>query len=547
MSFLRVFTVFAGLVLGAVAAAGEGAPPVLLVVMDGLRPDYVTPELMPNLAAFAEANVTCSAHHSVYPTVTRVNATSIVTGCYPERHGVLDNTIYLPEVDSVKALDTSERADMEKAEAATQGNLIQVPTLGEILADSGKALFVASSGSSGSAFLLNHKVKAGAIVHCEYTLPAALDAHVKDVLGPVPPESTPDSAWNARVTDAYLKINLDEMKAPVAILWYTDPDHTAHVQGIGTPITKDALKDVDTQFGRLLAGLKDRGLEGKVNLLVTSDHGFSTGLGTASYNQFINEYLAEKNIDPATVVRAGYGLYFKQDADKILPDLTMKLQTLPWIGAIFTAAMIPGAPFGVNPGAMSFNTIRYENPRDPAIVVSPDWNDDANAAGFKGSTTAKGHGHGSSSPWDVHNTLIAGGPAFKEKLSSPAPTANVDLAPTILRLAGLPGAKTMQGRVIEEALKQGPDPAALKPAPRVFRAQMSIPEGEGTTYTLEVHTSEINGASYFDYAKATRTQGQTAPSQAQFLGPGTAGPQGTPAPRAPRTAPLPPRPAPKAE
>ena len=44
--------------------------------------------------------------------------------------------------------DTAERADMEKAEAATQGKLIQVPTLGEILADNGVGL-VYGGGSTG--------------------------------------------------------------------------------------------------------------------------------------------------------------------------------------------------------------------------------------------------------------------------------------------------------------------------------------------------------------------------------------------------------------
>jgi predicted AlkP superfamily pyrophosphatase or phosphodiesterase len=34
---------------------------------------------MPNLAAFAESGVTFANHHSLYPTVSRANASSMVT------------------------------------------------------------------------------------------------------------------------------------------------------------------------------------------------------------------------------------------------------------------------------------------------------------------------------------------------------------------------------------------------------------------------------------------------------------------------------------
>ena len=39
--------------------------------------------------------------------------------------------------------------------------------------------------------------------------------------------------------------------------------------------------------------------------------------------------------------------------------------------------------------------------------------------------------HGSFSPLDVHNTLIAFGPDFREGLKDPLPSGNVDVAPTI--------------------------------------------------------------------------------------------------------------------
>ena len=83
---------------------------VLVIVLDGLRPDYVTPELMPNLFALGEEGVVYENHHSVYPTVTRVNSPSISTGAYPASHGLMANSIYFPaiteEVLTASSVDT---------------------------------------------------------------------------------------------------------------------------------------------------------------------------------------------------------------------------------------------------------------------------------------------------------------------------------------------------------------------------------------------------------------------------------------------------------
>ena len=66
---------------------------VLIVVFDGLQSSQVTPELMPNLAGFVTNGVRFTNHHPVYPTVTRVNAASMVTGRSPGGHGIAANTM----------------------------------------------------------------------------------------------------------------------------------------------------------------------------------------------------------------------------------------------------------------------------------------------------------------------------------------------------------------------------------------------------------------------------------------------------------------------
>ncbi|HEX8038142.1 MAG TPA: alkaline phosphatase family protein, partial [Chryseosolibacter sp.] len=77
--------------------AGAGRPRTLIVIFDGLRPDYITPALMPNVFEFRKNASYGLAHHSVFPTVTRVNASSYVTGSYPHTNGLMGNSVYFPQ------------------------------------------------------------------------------------------------------------------------------------------------------------------------------------------------------------------------------------------------------------------------------------------------------------------------------------------------------------------------------------------------------------------------------------------------------------------
>ncbi|MBA4055657.1 MAG: alkaline phosphatase family protein, partial [Marivirga sp.] len=104
----------------------------LIVFFDGLRPDYITPEAMPHLYGFSRTGSFGKNHHSVFPTVTRVNATSYSTGSYPKTHGLMGNTVYFPSVTDKKILNTGDYTDLRKIEESTDGHLVTAITLGEV-------------------------------------------------------------------------------------------------------------------------------------------------------------------------------------------------------------------------------------------------------------------------------------------------------------------------------------------------------------------------------------------------------------------------------
>ena len=499
----------ASLLVGVAATLGAGAfraqqpsPPRthVVIVVDGLRPDYVTPALMPRLARLSERGIVFRAHHAVYPTVTRVNAATFVTGVYPEAHGLLGNTVYVPAANAAKTLDTGSRANLE-AIAQADGQLLTAPSLGEMLPRANRTLLAVGSGTSGAAFLLNHTVGTGAIVHPDFTRPASLAPRVLDVLGPAPHEGSPNAAQNRYAVDAYLKVGLEQLHPNLTLMWISDPDHTAHSNGIGSPTTTRALALADAEIGRLEDTLQSTGLLERTNLMIVSDHGFSTHTGTFRLQALVEPFVKRLADGSPDLIVAEGAIYMRGERDASrLATIVAALQKRPEVGAVFTRPGTRGGAEGAVPGTLSFDVVRWNHPRSGDVLVSANWTDDANAAGFSGTTGQTGvAGHGATSPHDIHNVLIAAGPDFRRHATSDVPTGNVDVAPTLLRLLGLPVPSAMTGRVIEEAFADGPAPSSL----RIERSSDSVTSADGR-YTLTAHFSGTAGHRYLDRTEVTR-------------------------------------------
>ena len=90
------------LLVGGVLQAQEKASPLLVMVsIDGLRPDYVTAAdahgaKVPNLRRFMKEGAYAEGVTGVVPTVTYPSHTTLVTGVWPATHGILANTTFDP-------------------------------------------------------------------------------------------------------------------------------------------------------------------------------------------------------------------------------------------------------------------------------------------------------------------------------------------------------------------------------------------------------------------------------------------------------------------
>ena len=479
------------LFLCACGTAPEPSPKALIVIVDGLRPEYVTPEIMPRLSVFRDRGFAGQAHHAVFPTVTRVNSSSISTGSYPKTHGLTGNSIFVPTAAN-RVLSTGDKADLDILETAMDGELLTAPTLGELLAGHGKKVFAASSGSSGSGYLMNHRLGLGGLVHYEYVLPDTLQLAVKQRIGLPPAEpSQPNLPRVQYAIDAFLEVGLDYLNADAFLLWITEPDGTAHAHGVGAPQTIEALNGVDEQIGRMLDELDKRNLLNAFTIFFTSDHGFSTNTGDKSINDLLFAEGIKASPLSKEVILAGGAIHIMENKEVLFPQIVRLLQDTPWVGPVFTQEG--------RAGTLPFSAVYWNHERSADILTAYNWTEGINEHGYVGETMNPGvAGHGSASPYDIRTFFAIDGPAIKKATTSTVPSSNVDLAPTVMHLLGLPVSHTMDGRILTEALTSTPPPDSIEVTIDTLTA-----ETEG--YTLMLDRSIVHG---YEYVSGTRVQRQ---------------------------------------
>lgn len=428
---------------------------VVMVVFDGLNPELVTPELMPRLRAFADEGVQLTNHRPVFPSVTRLNAAAMVTGCYPGAHGIHANVSLVPEFHPTQPMDALEPQLTELRRKA--GRVLFTPTLSEILAEQGLEYVAAGVGTSGQAFMHHpngEEQALGATIHTDYALPRSLYDHVVDRFGEWPEKQVPNTPRLRRVTDIFIEYVLSERDPAIATMWFSEPDGAQHATGTHSPVVQQAVRDADTEFGRLLDWLASTGRDAETNVVVTCDHGQSTIIeGVPLADLLAAEGFAGPG-EPGGVIVAGNGgsaLFYIEGHDSAVTDrLAAWLMMQEWVGPILAADRHEIA------GALPASLIGLDGERTPDLLMSFGWRDEPNQHGMPGMIWASGGEagrgtHGSMSPWEFRTFTALRGPAFKQGEVLDIPTGHPDIAPTLLRALGLAVPEQMQGRAVEEA------------------------------------------------------------------------------------------------
>lgn len=440
-------------------AAATHARRVLIIGADGLRPDLIDPQLMPNVAKLAAGGVRALDHHAVYPTHTRVNISALATGTVPGRHGIVANTMLVPHATEDHIIDTGSYQHINALEEASGGHALLTPSLGDLLAARGERVAVAATSSAGAAMLWTHR-HLSRMVNTNSTYGIADLYDLRDKLGELPAKErgAPQLTAQPYATAAVTQLYLPDPRNRVVVLWMNEPDSSFHYAGLGSPESIQALQMVDRCVGEIIDALETQGVRDQFDIFFISDHGHSTVEAHNTLREYVQSAQQEIGRTLPPLAMASDYIYARpgtpEPSTAELTPLVEWLLAQSWAGVVMGGTPELAALPGVLPLAALWNG--QLNSRRPLLAVSPRWNDNSNEYGVVGSVrslttqSALRSSHGSLSPYDLHASFIANGPSFRQGATSDIPTGAIDLLPTILTLLGVPLHTPLDGRVLWE-------------------------------------------------------------------------------------------------
>ena len=468
---------------------------VLIVAFDGLQPSQVRADLTPNLFNFAEGGVTFARNHPVFPTVTRINVASLVTGRHPGSHGLAGNTVVIRDYDPNNIVEAME-PELTRVAAET-GEVLLVPTLADILHGHGGEFVSVGVGTSGNAYVQNPRAQTlgGATIHPEFSLPRELHDQLTERFGAWPDKASPNVPQMKHGAHVLIEYVLSERKPTVALIWFSEPDSSNHKAGVGSVLSNSALASADEQFGRIIGSLEDSDALEETDVIAVSDHGYATIDSVVDIDVELRKAGFPQGGQPGGVLAAPNGgavLFYAHEADPATVErLATWLARQPWCGAMLAAERVSNVP-----GTLPASVGNIDGRRSPDLTMSFAWSSAPNDAGFPGQTASSGGPvgvgtHGGMSRHELRNTLIARGPSFLQSAVVDTPTGNIDIAPTILHILGLPGGDDMDGRVLHEALKGGDNVPESECRSVTHTAELG-------DYRQEVTVTTVRGSAYLD-------------------------------------------------
>ncbi|HWF01863.1 MAG TPA: ectonucleotide pyrophosphatase/phosphodiesterase [Caulobacteraceae bacterium] len=388
---------FAGALLATLvlaAGAAKAQPALVVVSLDGFRAEYLERGLTPNLDAIAAGGVRAKAMRPAFPSVTGPNHYTLMTGLWPDHHGIVDNEFVDPALpgmvfggphsDRVDADPrwwqgatplwvTAERAGLKTAAADWPGDE-------GVVIDGVRTSYIAPRSKATAA-------------------PAQMSDEVDQLVAwlEAPPAQRP----------SFIRLHFDVV------------DLNGHLFGPDSPQIAAAIGEEDAALGALAAKLKARGLYDEVNLVIVSDHGMTA----ISPDQLVRlddivdvtrgvvpTFGAETGFDPAADYRA------EAERTLLAPHDHLKC----WRRGEIPARFHYGA-----------------NPRVPQIfcLADPGWSAGTKAQFARYPRLRGNHGYDPATP-DMKAIFIAHGPAFRRGVTL-AEFDNVEVYPVLARLLGV--------------------------------------------------------------------------------------------------------------
>jgi len=427
--------------LAAPAAAARPADYVFIVMMDGTRPDFLRRARAPVIHALAARGTVFLQAETTYPSQTRVAFVSLPTGSYPASHGIVGGDEIKDE--SWKDLETGNN-DPIAAQA-----LVARPTFFEEAAAAGLTSIYAGMkgyelvGAKGATWTINGKQTLDKTAYAARYAP--------EVSGSVELALWCKQRLSRDLLDQTLAL-VREHKPNLVVINLGSPDYVAHTWGPEAPQYLHTIEFVDGLVGDLKAELEKLGILGRTAFVFSADHGFSdvdprrliAPAGDASRQAagqdrgHTVDALAARGIEHFVTNTGGasMGVYIR-DKSRVAEAVGL-LRREPWVESIYCEP----APARCD---LSLSSLRAYFPgRSPDLMV--DLDDDATL------NFPQPGQHGTHRPSDMRIPLVFSGAGVAGGVVA-GKASLVDVAPTVLRLLGLPGTILRpDGHVLEEAL-----------------------------------------------------------------------------------------------
>ncbi len=382
------------LLISSLLQAGD-KPYLLLISLDGFRWDYLNRGLTPNMNSMAGQGTRALSLQPVFPSKTFPNHYSIVTGMYPEHHGIIYNRFLNPQSgaeyrvgDSISVRDdrwyggetiwaTAQRQGMKTACAFWPGSETHDPV-------------------KHPTYFYNYD---GSVTH---------DQRLDWVIG-----------W----------FSLPEAERPqVVTLYFSDTDDSGHRYGPDAVGNNDVIQRLDQTIGRLWQRLKQLEIYPNLNIVIVSDHGMTSMAEVQSI--LLSEILAGLEY---TV--SGYGplvQFFPVDKQNEA-ELYARLKENEQGYTIYRKAEMPaGLHYSEHPFIGSLLAVA-----DPPFTFTTSESENNESA-------LGDHGY---NPWllDMHGILIGFGSGFNRMETGTV--QNIDLYPLMCALLGLEPNPGIDGRL----------------------------------------------------------------------------------------------------
>ena len=380
------------------STTGPASPAVLLLVsIDGFRADYLERGLTPTLAGLAAEGVRAQWMQPAFPSLTFPNHYTLVTGLVPDHHGIVNNTMLDPVLGRFSLGDRTAVSDGRWWDGGTP--------IWETADDHG--LRTATMFWPGSE--------------------AAIHGRHPDDWRPYDGSVTPAE----RVAQVLAWLDRPLAQRPRFItLYFDDVDHAGHAFGPDSPELDAALRTVDAAMARLIAGLRERGLYERLNLIVVADHGMAAV--PEGQMVMVDRLIRLDEVQTVSLgVLAGFNPKPGREASFAAIEHTLEAPQ-PHMHC-WDKTRIPAR-------------LQYgSHPRVPQLVCLADVGWTIGTEGYLASrrarhgTLSRGeHGYDNAEP-AMRALFIAHGPAFRRGAVVP-PFPNVDVYPLMTHLLALPPA-----------------------------------------------------------------------------------------------------------